>query len=73
MADPKSSTSVAVVELMLSGPGFTDAERFELPDDRGARAFARDVMSFALDPSRGRRRQRATADASERTSPREEP
>ena len=57
MADLKPS-SVAVVELVLESPGLSDAERFEFPDERSARAFAREVMGFALDPTRGRRRQR---------------
>jgi|GEM_PF-4478797 len=51
-----SSQSPAVVEMVISGPGFSDAERFELASDTDARAFARAVMEFALDPSAPRRR-----------------
>jgi len=61
-----SSPTLAVVELVISGPSFSDAERFELPSDADARAFARAVMEFALDPSAPRRRRtvaRATPQA----------
>jgi hypothetical protein len=48
----------AVVELVISGPGFSDAERFDLATDSAARAFARDVMDFALRPQHRKRRGR---------------
>lgn len=66
MSAATSSPTPAVVELVISGPGFSDAERFELPSDADARAFARAVMEFALDPSAPRRRRavsRPTAQA----------
>jgi hypothetical protein len=52
--------SPTVVDVRISGPGFNDAERFELADDRGARAFARDVMNFALHPEQRKRRVRTS-------------
>lgn len=61
MAVPTTSSAPAVVELVISGPRFSDAEHFEIPTDRAARAFAREVMDFALNPrGHSRRRSRAT-------------
>jgi hypothetical protein len=66
MPTTSTDSSPTVVEVLITGPGIGDVERFELPDDRSARAFARDVMAFALDPTRGRRRPRSTNEAGSR-------
>lgn len=59
--DPVDSSPV--VEVLVSGPGFSDLERFEVADDRSARTFARDVMDFALHPERRKRRGRTGSPA----------
>lgn len=59
MAPSPPTRPPAVVEVLVSSPGFSDAEHVEFTDDRTARAFARDVMQFALTGGRSRRRQPA--------------
>lgn len=62
-ATPPTTPASAVVEVLVSSPGFSDAEHVEFADDRAARAFARDVMQYALTGGHGRRRTKALAPA----------
>jgi len=55
-----ASPTPAVVEVLVSSPGFSDAEHVAFPDDKAARAFARDVMQYAVTGGECRRRRKAT-------------
>lgn len=59
-ASPTSPLAPAVVEVLVSSPGFSDAEHVEFADDKAARAFARKVMQFAVSGGHGQRRAKAT-------------
>ncbi|MGZ5443522.1 MAG: hypothetical protein ACXW5U_14055 [Thermoanaerobaculia bacterium] len=56
---PTTAPTSAVVEVLISSPGFSDAEHVQLSDDKAARAFARELMQFVV--SGGHRRRRAKA------------
>lgn len=62
-APPTATPTPAVVEVLVSSPGFSDAEHVEFADDKAARAFARDVMQYALTGGHGRRRGKVTRPA----------
>lgn len=62
-ASSTTPTPPAVVEVLVSSPGFSDAEHVGFADDKAARAFARDVMQYALTGGHGRRRGKVTPPA----------
>lgn len=53
------------VTLIISAPGFEDAESFTFPDERAMKAFARTVVAKAteLHAGGGRRRNRTVSTA----------
>lgn len=53
-ASPTAARTPVVVEVLVSSSGFSDTEHVEFADDKAARAFAREIIRFAI--SRGRRR-----------------
>ena len=62
-ASPTSPLAAAVVEVLVSSPGFSDAEHVEFADDNAARTFTREVMRFAASGVHGRCRGKATPPA----------
>jgi hypothetical protein len=57
------TTAPAVVDVLISSSGFSDAEHVAFADDKAARAFAREVMQFIVNGGHGRRRAKAAASA----------
>jgi hypothetical protein len=58
-ATPSPSPRPAGVEVFVSSLWFSGAEHVTFADDKAARAFARDVMQFAVTGGHGRRRTKA--------------